>query len=543
MKKLILLASAIMLMVSCGKQFVDNPVSTPSNGEAVTLTAVFPQFVSGTKAGVDDTGTFSWSYGDEADVIAVKYVNGENVEWVDFVCQDADGNFQGTPTSGYTLATDEVIAYYPSTYRGTPSNYSGTAADAAKSFQMKATLGDGSLVFTHDNALLKIIVNDIPSIATSLVVGSSTVTLSEGGDLTVYVPVLPAAEAVLSVSVKYGDTPLVSKFTSKSVAILAGTIYTTIPTLSAAPEGVYLKSNMTDWDESATAPMATEDGAIYTLDLQSVGDQYAKVYVKYPTGTWIKMGTGTGSDSETPSSTDLVVDDAKSVHITDLGSYTFTYNNTTGNFTIVPTGNPFNLYIRGNLNSWAYDDAYQLTSWKDGEIYYYVGRFSGEQKLYYNHFDNSQLAASSKGSSGTLVKETGSSAVLNVDGENIYYEVINLKNMSFKIQYVTDSSNSGAVSAFGMRGSQDGWDNKIAFTSPATNTWVLVKEMYKDSEFLFWDNNTEEYGKDNNWASNDYIEATGSDNYKVKTSGVYLFVIHLDDWKYYCEYLEPIAGT
>lgn len=560
MRKIVFMLASAMMLFACQKAVTDSTSATDKPDDkvvvgTVTLKALLPGFNDETKAGISDAGVFSWVDGENADVIAVRYTKaGEDDEYVEFTCTDAsECEFTGNPTEGFTIATEGNIAFYPADYRGTPSAFSGSAANAPKSFQMTAKgFKDGKLAFEHDNALLKVSINNIPSIADNIVIGYesgySTVNISEGGDLTVMVPAIASNAGSLHIYVKRGDQVLFTKGTSKGVEIKKGYLYTHIPTLTVAPSGVFLKSSMTNWSEDEVAPMATTDNINYTISLQSVGDQYAKVYVEYPgegTPVWFRMGTGTGSDSESIASNDLVVDNDHSVHIANLDSYDFAYNIITGNFTIESTGDPFNLYIRGGLNSWAYDDAKQLTAYEDGNIYYYVGRFSGEQKLYYNHFDMSQLAASSKASSGTLVKETGSSAVLNVDADYIYYEVIDLAHMTFKIQGVSNSTNSGAVSSFGIKGAHTGGE-KSNFTSPCSNTWVGIQTMSAGDWFQFWDNNTEAYGNDDNWPDETYVKWEDADpwRYQIKKDGTYLFVIHLDNWVYYVELLDnEIAGN
>lgn len=433
MKKILFTLACGLTLIACQKAVIDKPSNdTPAKGAAVTLTAILPDFNAESKADIANNGTFSWTDGTNADVIAVRYVkDGEPDEFVEFTCTDAAaGTFTGNPTDGFTLASSGDIAYYPADYRGTPSAQSFASPEAAaKGFQMKATsLSEGKLSFQHDNALLIVNVNNVPSFATTLVVGSTNVTLSAGGNLTVKVPSVAADAAPLTISVKKDDVVLMTKSTTKSVAIQKGYLYTHIPTLTVAPEAAYLKSSMTNWDEDTVAPMAL-DGSNYTLTLNSIGNQFATVYVKWASG-YIKMGPET--DQSTTES-QVLIPTSHAVKLSTLGTYKFTFNPLTNEFSFEKTSDKFTFYVFGTENEWSLTDTTMplINQTSDGK-YYLIGQ-KGEYKIRYNNFEQSSFGygSANSGSSGVNVfgpNASGSSSVIiNVpnDGSGVTYNYFN----------------------------------------------------------------------------------------------------------------------
>ena len=231
MKKLFyFLAIAAAVAVSCTKEATTPNEDVVENVGKVTLFATLPEFVDATKAGVAPDGVFSWAVGDVIDVRYEK--SGAEDLYYEFSCTKDDGEFtyDGTIADGYQLGS---VAYYPHEYRGAAANQSfGSIDDAAKGFQMSATISNGVISFVHDNALMKVTVNNVPSFAKQLVVGSAKVNLSlssAADELIVYVPVAPASAAKLKVEVLDGTgsgaNAIISKTTQNSVAIDAAAIY------------------------------------------------------------------------------------------------------------------------------------------------------------------------------------------------------------------------------------------------------------------------------------------------------------------------------
>lgn len=250
---------ASFILVACGKEEVINenePINERPQSGTVTLTAVMPSFVSDTKAGVASDGTFSWTVGDLIDVV---YTDGESEKRIKFSCssinnESGDDYGEGTFVNvveegndipdGYSIKTAGNIAFYPTGYNGTPSNQTfSSIEDAAKGFQMHATYDNGKIQFAHDNAILMLTITNLPYFAKQIVAGGATVNVSNTTDQaseTIYLPVVAAAAAKLSIAVKDKTSEgndIITKTTKHSVAIVKGHIYTGI---KALPIGRYV---------------------------------------------------------------------------------------------------------------------------------------------------------------------------------------------------------------------------------------------------------------------------------------------------------------
>ncbi len=226
MKKFFTLFSAAMLVfAACDKvEPLENNVVT-TDGKVV-LKATMPTFHA-TKASVSETGVFGWEVNDIIDVV---YTNGGSTTAIQFQCTNVDGTFENVSSipDGYSLATEGVIAYYPTGYNGTASNQDFSSLDAAqKGFQMHATYDNGNLKFVHDNAIFKITISNVPSFATLLTVGGATISLHGSSDnVTAWIPAAPAESAKLAISLKDdASNTIISKSSKNSVAIAAANLY------------------------------------------------------------------------------------------------------------------------------------------------------------------------------------------------------------------------------------------------------------------------------------------------------------------------------
>ena len=279
MKKIYtLFALAAITMASCTTKQDLEPAKTQPEIGKVTLHATMPAFTS-TKAEVADDGIFSWSANDE---IAVEYSDGTNSQYITFTCSDAaNGTFTNKDEipAGYSLATDGIVAYYPVSYRGTVENQAFESLDAAKKgFQMSATLEGGNLKFAHDNALLKVTVNNIPSFAKKLSVGGVNITLDATGDVIAYVPLAPAAAAKMTVAVTEGENTIISKTTGNAVAIEAANLYP-LKALEIGPV-VDLLNYASSWD--AAYIYLFSDSSAYDTEWANL----STVMKKYNDGTY-----------------------------------------------------------------------------------------------------------------------------------------------------------------------------------------------------------------------------------------------------------------
>lgn len=268
-KSLILVAVAAIAFAACQKvesTIEDTPIAIKNDNGTVTLKASMPAFVDAdTKAAVNSDGVFSWTVND--DVIDVRYVkDGSSDVWIKFKCTNAStGEFTSIDEipSGYALASSGTVAYYPSGYRGTGSDDSPlliTSSDSGKDFTMHATLDAGSLAFEHDNAMLKLSVNNVPSFATLITITDGTKEIaaleldSETTVSNILLPTLVGQVGKLHIQIEAeseeeGNVVIFEKSTKNdsNVNIQAGHIYT-LPILTI-PVSVYV-SKYTGWNST-----------------------------------------------------------------------------------------------------------------------------------------------------------------------------------------------------------------------------------------------------------------------------------------------------
>ena len=214
-------AIAAIILASCTpKEIIETPADTPVEKGKVTLKATMPSFES-TKASVDASGYFSWSTNDKIDVVYTKA--GSSDKTYEFTYNGTDFEYVGTIDEGYEVSA----AYYPVGYAGTASTQNfASLEDAAKGFQMTATVNAGVLEFAHDNAMLHVTVNNVPSFAKALTVGGATITLSNpAASVEAFVPVAPAASAKLSIAISDGTNDIISKSSKNAAAIDAAKLY------------------------------------------------------------------------------------------------------------------------------------------------------------------------------------------------------------------------------------------------------------------------------------------------------------------------------
>lgn len=281
-KYLFILSVAAVAAIACSKEETfnqeENIIESSNSGEKYVLFAELPQFTDAdTKAAVSDAGVFSWTLGDVINVALEK--SGSGYIYREFTCtNDATGEFTyegaGIIPEGYNPRG----AYYPASYTGTPSSQTFASPEAAaKGFQMEATVSAGKLKFSHENAMMKVTINNVPSFAKQIVVGGTTINVSydsNPGNVTYYVPMAPAAAAKLSIAVKDGnDNNIITKTSGNSVAITAANFYN-LPNLTIDPI-VDIKLFATSW-EKAYVYLFDGEGYIGTAwgDLGSVMKKY-----------------------------------------------------------------------------------------------------------------------------------------------------------------------------------------------------------------------------------------------------------------------------
>lgn len=463
MKRIIFLISLSLLAVCCSKEANYNEISD-NDGQAVetpsvgTKTVTFTATVENdpvTEGSVATNGAFTWSNTDE---IAV-WTSSQKRTATATNISGSSADFTFTLEESETISSGAIVVYPESllTAAGTvtfPTTY--TADEAAKSnLALAAEVNGSSLSFKYLGAVIEATITDVPSIATAIEVTSTevltgvhTVSFSEGipsmatsstaktitvtpvaGPNTIVLPLPTVADGQkISYSVKYSSNVLFTRTATKNVVRSA---YFKMKDLTIAPI-VYLKSSMTDWTEENSGAVMSRDGSTYSISLNSIGNQYATVYVKYPAlAGVIKMGPS--EDQSTTSSQAFVPGNSTAIKMTALGGYYFTFNPTTSNFTFSKVSDDVPFYLTLASESWAYSNTAEFE--KVGSGYCLVTSFSGNAKIYYNEYPASRLTANTTGSSGDLTTEKDQ--YIHVDDSNSYLIVFSLASNKFYVQYLT----------------------------------------------------------------------------------------------------------
>ena len=549
------IAALAIAAIGCNKveeeTSTTTPVEQPQKENVVYLSANLPEFVD-TKATISDAGAFAWEDGDVISVLC-KRAEDNQFWYVDFTYDASEGMFYRdmatacafkSGSSGieqvngtFTVATATEMAsqtgtpfaIYPAQFVATSDvNYD----KIGKLFQMEGSLEtDGSINFVHKSALIKLEYTDVPSIAKKIIVtnGTEVVTAllnNATGNVKTMIPVTPSgSELQLNIELCAEDGTLIAK--KKTANLVAGKLYKA-PAITINPT-VYLASNMTGWDTDnayKNAPM-TKSGDTYTLDLQSMGSQYAKVFVEYPSGKVVRMGPGVADDANF--SKQYVVDATHATKLNEMGAYNFSYNNVTGQMTIAKSGDIGAFYFYGVQNTWGLDTAIPLTN--NSGMFMWEGVVGGDFKFLYNKYAYSSLGGDAYN-------------WLGADKNNIPTTAGNYYLMFAKPStwqyWLADMGAPGTaptdpitVSLSGEFNSWNESDNVKEFTKDGTydNIWRLTYTPEADGNVKIVKN----HAWDTSWGFGNLVynplEVTGTDNIYLKKDVEYHIVINVNSGK------------
>lgn len=341
MKKSLIFAVAAVVLSACATK--ENPYTSELVPERtpdgkILIYATMPEFeaADASKAAISDAGVFSWTVGDKIDVV---FSNGVTTEPHTFECTNAStGAFScgDAVTDGFSVSG----AYYPTGYDGTPYNQNfASLADAAKGFQMHATVSAGKLAFVHDNAMFAVQVQNVPMFAKTVWVNDASVDItSESGNVDVRIPVIPAASAKLNIKVTDAEwsssyNEIISKDSEKETAIVAKKFYF-LNNLVITPE-VHFLSAATGWsvvDGNIIDPVAN----VSTKTRFAVvgGEEWFRYTVKY--GSFeVTYGYTAGTDYN--NSVPFLPQETEGARISTSGLYSIAFNVLTGSYTVTRT--------------------------------------------------------------------------------------------------------------------------------------------------------------------------------------------------------------
>lgn len=561
MKKIYLLLAALAVAATaCNKAEIDTETPEASETPAVQKTnmvyigANLPEFVDNdTKATVDaDYGTFAWENGDVISVLC-KRAEDNQFWYVDFTYDASEGKFARdmatacsfkSGSSGieqvngtFTVATATEMASQTAPFAIYPAQMVATSNvnydRLGKLFKMEGSLEtDGSINFVHKSALIKLEYTDVPSIAKKIIVtnGTEVVTAllnNATGNVKTMIPVTPTgSELQLNIELCAEDGTLIAK--KKTANLVAGKLYKA-PAITINPT-VYLASSMTGWDTDnayKNAPM-TKSGDTYTLDLQSMGSQYAKVFVEYPSGKVVRMGPGVADDANF--SKQYVVDATHATKLDEMGAYNFSYNNVTGQMTIVKSGDIGAFYFYGVQNTWGLDTAIPLTN--NSGMFMWEGVVGGDFKFLYNKYAYSSLGGDAYNWLGADKNNISTTA------DNYYLMFAKPSTWQY---WLADMGAPGTaptdpikVSLSGEFNSWNTSDNVKEFTKDDTydNIWRLTYTPEADGNVKIVKN----HAWDTSWGYGNLVDynplgVAGSDNIYLKKDVEYHIVINVSAGK------------
>lgn len=512
-KNLVLMAIAAVVLSACAKENAYDatiaPQYTPEGN--VLLFATMPQFEDATKAAIAADGTFSWAVGDEIDVVYTK--GGSPDQTYTFSCTNAStGAFEyaGEIADGYSVDR----AYYPSGYNGTPSNQHFASLEAAaKGFQMEATVSGGKLQFAHENAMFVVTVKNVPVFAKTVWVSSAAVDItSDYGDITVRIPVMPAASAKLGIGVTKVDaeTPydaandLISKNSEKAAAIEAKNLYN-LTDLVISPE-VHLISSVTGWSPDASNVIPAIGSTCTKANYPAVPEvSWFRFVVDYGNFT---VDYGYDGSSEYNNAVPFEMNYTDSASISMPGVYNISFNFVTGEYSVNLTNIP-PFYLIGLNGNWdTFDSSTNPLEHVFGKMFAWKGTTTTSEFKVYMYGDTGWSNANIYGAENTgnwwgPIYTGGSSQNAGVQSEK---ESVIIFDFGTDPWYHSSSPVASAPSSVCMRGlfNEENWGSTpgVYFTQHAKYPYIWYIEDYvvnNSGEVKFVENDTAWYGADASW--------------------------------------------
>lgn len=574
MKKYLFMIAATCVVLACAKENIQND-ATPDNVQDAKGNISFVvdvESVSDVKATISSNTNFTWETSDRA---AVYTSEGTKVELTPDNISGGVATFTGNVPSGETVAEGAIVVY-PASFL-TASNKVTFPAEYTSNGQgtvLAAKVASGrKLTFKYLAATLKATITDVPSIATTIRVTSTetltgehtinftgdtpalstsstakTITFSSlaKGNTILVVPVPTVGTQTFTYDVNYSSSVLFTKSTTKT---FARNSYMSMASLTINPS-VYLIGDMTTgWSTEERTSWRFSNSAPYTTTLQTIGNQYFRIGVVYPTDVYVEMGS-VGSDLTTATGT-LQLSTDKAVRLsTTKGKYTIQYDNTTAGYSISKVTDDFYPYIIGtNYGSWnlgdAFVDANKITT-KDFYGKYYKTGILGDFAFIYNPTWRSALRPNSTNDTHQTSTNSGEQSIHCGASNSHFGESGKLSTIIFSVE-----DGSGVYNYYNEYDSGQGMTMKVVTTS---DNWGSTSEheatkVYDGSGFgqltsctldlsagtkFFVKFNDNQVGKDRcyYWAGSSLEAAdVGSYNFKIKDDcgGRYLFILNDKD--------------
>ena len=326
---------------------------------------------------------------------------------------------------------------------------------------------------------------------------------------------------------------------------------------------VYIHSHFSGWGSTTDIAMGKSEST-YSKTIQTIGDQKFRVMVRYTVGESpvdIEMGHSSSDDDTMKGGTFVNVNavaeaSRKNAKISSApGTYTLSYNNTTGSYSITKVSDSFTPYLIGaNYGNWSLSTvvgnaSYAVTD-KDVEGKYYKIGIIGKYKFVYNSSwysslgpnNDSQETAVDSGSKMFKYNDTSSNS-FGADNE-ISFIIFSVTSSSKQYNYFGEGGTSGGQgTTMRVNGSwswDSGYKTGTTFNASYSQLSTVSVAMTKDQEFcvefyksdwgkplnrLFRSDCKYQGGNDASGNAN-LSNADGDYNFKVKNAGTYLFIMN-----------------
>ena len=370
-KTWILLAISIAALASCAKMQNPDPVGDEETVATKTVTFAATVEQDDSKATISSSSNFTWQSSDRVAVVTAK---GNKVTLRPTDIDGGSATFTATIDADDSIA-DGAVVVFPASFMNAsgqivlPDSYEEISEAVGPYLAAEVQANRSSLAFKYFAGAMRIHITDLPAYTTSIVVntrnkednadvistGTFSIAFSDGvpslsgvstgntitlnneyakGSQTLVLPIPTAGEQKLTFSFKKDSDVLRQISTTKT---FARNTFLSMADLTLV-SGVYLMSDWTNWNEDETGAMEAGSGfnytASHTYDPATEGEAHFRYYVKFG-DHYVPFGPN--SNTNVVSSGNIYnwgINNSNYASLTQAGEYSFTYNSTTGLFTV-----------------------------------------------------------------------------------------------------------------------------------------------------------------------------------------------------------------
>ena len=362
------------------------------NGQTVSF-AVSVEDIN-TKATISSATNFTW---ESTDKVAVYSHGGERVILSPTSISGGEATFEGTLSSGEDYIPDGALVVFPADRLASatsvtfPSSYS--SSDKTQGPTLVAKVSSKNLTFKYLAGTLKVVITDVPAIATSIYINTRTadnndtvictgiytidfsgvnpaltspsstgnnitITNTSGGSKTMYIPLPTAGDQKVWIDVKNGGTSLYySSLTLSGAKTVTRALFADMPSLTINPS-VYLVSDFSGSETSTL--LSSHSGSVYSTNEYNLLNpgvngklfRFNVVYTKPDPDVTVNYGFAAVTDGSTTGT--FLSGQTNKARLYKGGRYSIAFNYVDGSFTTTKTAG---MYVIGNNNYWTFDNS------------------------------------------------------------------------------------------------------------------------------------------------------------------------------------------